>query len=150
MKKIFISLTLLLFAFLSNSQVINPVDFTFSSKKKVGNNYEVTITATLNKGWHIYSQNSGKLGPIPTSITFNANPLIKLVGKAKEVGSLVKTFDKNFNSKVLYFNNKVSFVQTITLKAPVKTNITGLIEYMLCDDNKCLPPTKKTFDIAIQ
>ena len=32
----------------------------------------------------------------------------------------------------------------------MKTNVRGSIEYMICDDTKCLPPVKKFFDIKLQ
>ena len=150
MKKI---LSLLTFAFLisvGKSQITDPVAFTYVAKKKTGNIYELVITATLNKGWHIYSQNSDKNGSLPTKIAFNPNPLVTITGKPKETGKLIKLYDKTMKANLQYYANNVTFTQTVTLKAAVKTNITGTINYMLCDDNKCLPPTKKTFDIAIQ
>lgn len=150
MKKI---LSLLTFTFLisvAKSQITEPVTFTYAAKKKTGNTYELIITANLQKGWHIYSQQSDKNGSLPTKITFNANPLITITGKPKETGKLVKLYDKTMKANLQYYSNTVTFIQTVTLKAAVKTNITGTINYMLCDDSKCLPPSKKTFDISIQ
>ena len=48
------------------------------------------------------------------------------------------------------YSEKVQFVQTVTVKGKVKTNIAGTIEYMVCNDVKCLPPTKKLFDLKLQ
>jgi thiol:disulfide interchange protein DsbD len=107
------------------------------------------ITATVSKPWHIYSQNSGADGPIPTTITINPNPLITKEGKFKEIGKLVKFFDKNFNTNVLYYSDKVVFTQTIKLKTKAKTVVTGKVDYMVCNDEKCLPPTKKAFTIKL-
>lgn len=142
----------LAFSLLGNAvaaQVKNPVDWSYKAVKK-GSNFEVVITATLKKPWHIYSQNTGKAGPIPTNITFGKNPLVTLVGKVKETGKLEKTFDKNFQTDVLSYANKVVFTQVVKVPAGVKTNITGTVEYMVCDDEQCLPPTKKSFDIKLQ
>jgi thiol:disulfide interchange protein DsbD len=99
--------------------------------------------------WHIYSQNTGKGGPIATTVKFKTNPLVTVTGKTNEIGKLEKTYDKNFKTNVLYYSNKVQFVQTIKLKGKVKTNISGTIEYMVCDDSQCLPPTKKNFDLKL-
>ena len=132
----------------TNAQVQNPVKWKYEAKKK-GANYEVVITATVDKPWHIYSQNTGKNGPVPTTITFKTNPLITLNGKVKEAGKLEKIYDKNFQTDVLFYSGSVVFTQTIQVKAGVKTNISGTVEYMVCDDEKCLPPTKKTFDIKL-
>ena len=130
------------------AQVKNPVDWKYEAKKKA-EGYQIIITATVKKPWHIYSQNTGKSGPVPTEIKFAPNPLVKLVGNVKEVGKLEKTFDKTFNTDVLFYSNSVIFTQDITVKAGLKTNISGTVEYMVCNDEQCLPPTKKTFDIKL-
>jgi thiol:disulfide interchange protein DsbD len=136
------------------AQIKDPVSWKYETVKQSGNSYQLVITATVPKPWHIYSQNTPKGGPIPTKINVNSNPLISVAaGKAKEIGKLEKTLDKNFSAKgveVLFFGDQVQFVQNITLKGAVKTNISGSVEYMVCDDSQCLPPTKKSFDIKIQ
>ncbi|TSA66050.1 MAG: hypothetical protein D4R41_00075, partial [Sediminibacterium sp.] len=50
---------------------------------------------------------------------------------------------------VLYYADQVQFVQTITVKGNIKTNISGSVNYMVCDDSQCLPPTTKSFDIKL-
>lgn len=136
------------------AQIKDPVSWKYEGVKQSGNSYQLVITATVPKPWHIYSQNTPKGGPIPTKINVNSNPLISVAaGKAKEIGKLEKTLDKNFSAKgveVLFYGDQVQFVQNITLKGAVKTNISGSVEYMVCDDSQCLPPTKKSFDIKIQ
>jgi thiol:disulfide interchange protein DsbD len=76
--------------------------------------------------------------------------LVQVNGKTKELGKLEKNFDKNFGAEIAYFSKKVQFVQSVTLKVASKTRLTGEIEYMVCNDERCLPPTKVPFDIAIQ
>jgi hypothetical protein len=51
---------------------------------------------------------------------------------------------------VLSYSDKVQWVQTVKVKGGIKTNISGTIEYMVCDDSHCLPPTKKSFDLKLQ
>ena len=136
------------------AQIKDPVGWKYEIVKQSGNNYQLVITATVPKPWHIYSQNTPKGGPIPTKIKINSNPLITVAtGKAKEIGKLEKILDKNFSAKgveVFYYSDQVQFVQNISLKTAVKTNISGLVEYLVCDDSQCFPPTKKSFDIKIQ
>ena len=148
MKKILLFLTLIFFSAAVFSQIKSPVTWMASSKKK-GDNYEVILTATLPKPWHIYSQKTGD-GPLPTKFTFVKNPLLKMVGNVKEVGKLKEEYDKNFDSKVKYFGDKVQFIQTVKVKGNVKTNVGVTVEYMVCDDSQCLPPTKKTFNVALK
>lgn len=145
-------IVVLLSVFLVNigfSQTKNPVSFTYQAVKKNATTYEIVITANLEKTWHIYSQNTDAGGPVPTKITFKPNPLVKLSGKIAEKGKMLKVKDKNFNVNVMYYSDKVQFIQTVTVKANTKTNITGTVDYMVCDDEKCLPPKKVSFEVKL-
>ncbi len=149
MKKIIVVLLSFMFVCNAFSQTKNPVSFTYEAVKKNATTYEIVITANLEKPWHLYSQNTDAGGPVPTKITFKPNPLLKLKGKPAEKGKLVKEKDKNFGVNVMYYGNKVQFVQTVTIKANTKTSISGTIDYMVCDDEKCLPPKKVSFEVKL-
>jgi thiol:disulfide interchange protein DsbD len=150
MKKLILFSLFAVATFSAQAQMKDPVSWKYEAVKKSGNVYEITITATIEKPWHIYSQNTGKGGPVPTSFAFSKNPLVTLEGKTKENGKLEKIFDKNFNTNVLYYSGTVTFVQTAKVKSTAKTSVSGKVEYMVCDDTQCLPPTKKSFDIKLQ
>src|SRR5215212_1890179 len=95
MKKIVFVLISLLTAGIVSAQVLNPVSWTFSSKKISDNEYEIKMTATIQKGWHLYSQIQPEDAIAqPTAFSFNKNPLVELNGKVKEVGKLEKYKDK--------------------------------------------------------
>lgn len=149
MKKLFLFVVVSLVVSGVFSQVKDPVSWKYEARKISAQVYELSITATVERPWHIYSQNTGKGGPVPTKFTFKTNPLISISGLTKESGKLEKAFDKNFNTNVLSYANKVEFIQTVKLKSKVKTNISGAVEYMVCDDQQCLPPTTKKFDIKL-
>jgi len=131
------------------SQLSDPVKWSFTSKK-VADGYEIHLKANVEKGWHIYSQYTSDEGPVPTSIRFNKNPLVTLVGKVKEVGKMETKMEPLFGVEVKQFNGAVDFVQTVKVKGKGKTSMGGTIEFMLCDDHRCLPPTKKNFTIALK
>ncbi len=145
-------LSILLTAILTGclAQPKNPVNWTFSSTKLGNNKYELKMTATLGSGWHIYSQKTPEGGPEPTKFDFAPNGLVTNTGIPKEVGKIIKKQDEGFGVEVMYYSNKVDFVQTVTVKGGIKTNISGKVHYMLCDDSKCLPPTEASFNIALQ
>ncbi|HCL06294.1 MAG TPA: hypothetical protein DHW64_10150 [Chitinophagaceae bacterium] len=150
MKKIIYTLLFTIVAGVVSAQIKDPVSWTFEAKKKTADTYEVVLSANIQGKWHIYSQKTGKGGPIPTKVNFKANPLLNITGAVKEVGKVEKVYDEIFQTDVLYLSNKVQYIQTVKLKGKAKTNITGTIEYMVCDDAQCLPPAKKTFDIKLQ
>ena len=149
MKKIGVIFCSLVFVLNVNAQKLNPVKWTFEAVKKSDKQYELQITANVESQWHINSQ-FVKGGPVPTSISFQANPLLQVKGVAKEIGKIEKKFDKNFNAEIAYFSNKVQFAQLVNLKVASKTKIAGEVEYMVCNDERCLPPTKVAFEIALQ
>ena len=135
---------------LSFAQVKNPVKWSFSSKKIDASTYEVKMTASLERGWHIYSQTTPEGGPVPTTIEFTKNPLLTLQGSAKETGKLEQRHEELFGVDVKQYSSKVDFVQTVKVKANVKTTLNGSVEFMTCNDHECLPPTKQTFSIALK
>jgi DsbC/DsbD-like thiol-disulfide interchange protein len=149
MKKIFFAIVLVMFIGVADAQINNPVLWTYSAKKIADKTYELHITATIGNNWHLYAQDAGE-GPVPTQITFTANPLIKLDGKVKEVGKMEKSFDKNFNSTLKFYANKVDFVQKIKVKSSIATVIKGSVNYMVCNDKQCLPPKDVLFSIKVE
>ena len=148
MKKLLVLFCSIVFAMNVDAQKANPVKWTFTAIKKSDKQYEVVASATIDAPWHMYSQFvSG--GPIPTTFTFSKNPLIQLAGKTKEKGKLQKMYDKNFKTELSFFSDKVDFVQTVNLKVASKTNLVGVVEYSVCNDDRCLPPVKVPFEVAL-
>jgi len=128
----------------------SPVTWTFSSKKVTDNTYEIKMTATMEKGWHLYSQEQPEDAVAgPTTFTITSNPLIELVGKIKENGKMQKFHDKELGISANQYSEKVEFVQTVKLKGKVKTSFNGSVEYQTCDDKKCLPPKTVNFKVAL-
>ncbi len=147
MKKIFTFIALL-FALGLQAQVENPVQWSFSAQPSGNKQYVVHLTATIQNKWHIYAQDAGE-GPAPTVVTFALNPLVQLEGSIQEIGKLETVFDKNFNSNLRYYSNKVDFVQKIKIKSSASTILKGTIGYMVCNDRKCLPPKEIPFSIKL-
>jgi thiol:disulfide interchange protein DsbD len=151
MKQILAATFLLLFSNVLFAQMVkNPVDWTATSKKIANKTYEIHLTATMPSGWHIYSQTTPDGGPVPTNISFIKNPLFQLQGTAKEIGKLEQHNEPLFGVDVKQFSNKVDFVQVIKLKANVKTSADVAVEFMVCNDKLCLPPSTKKFTIALK
>jgi thiol:disulfide interchange protein DsbD len=149
MKKIFFSLAVILITMTALAQ--SPVSWAFTSKKISDKVYEVHMTATIIKGWHLYAQTQPKDAIAqPTSFQFNNNPLLNFDGKVKEVGKLEKYKDKVLDLSAYQYSNKVNFVQIVKLKGNAKTAVIGKLEYQTCDDKKCLPPKTIPFTIALK
>lgn len=148
MKKLLTALALFALPILASAQIENPVKWSFTAKKVNATTYEVHATATIDAGWHLYAQEAGE-GPVPTSFKFTKNPLAVLTGKTEEVGKLHKSFDKNFNSELKYYENTIDFVQKVTVKGKAATKVKGTVEFMVCDDHQCLPPKEVEFAVSV-
>jgi hypothetical protein len=144
-------LLILAFAILPDAWVFaqDPVHWSFTARKTGYGKYQLHLTATVDAPWHTYSQTTPEGGPLPTRISINKNPLVMLTGTVKEVGELHLTHDKTFDVDVKSFAGKVDYIQELTLKGKVKTNITGEVEYMACNDVQCLSPKKILFTIVL-
>jgi thiol:disulfide interchange protein DsbD len=133
------------------SAQLNPVNWSFASKKINDKEYELQLIATIQPGWHLYSQTQPEDAIAqPTSFKFNKNPLLDLNGKVAEVGKLEKYKDKALDVSANQYSNKVVFVQKVRVKGKAKTAVTGNLEYQTCNDEKCLPPKTVNFSIALK
>ena len=66
-----------------------------------------------------------------------------------EIGNLEKAYDPNFMSTLKFYNKKVDFVQKISLKSTASTVLKGVLSFMVCNENKCLPPKEIPFSIKV-
>ena len=137
-------------AALGSKAQLNPVSWAFASKKTADKTYELRITATIQSGWHLYSQTQPDDAIAePTKITINKNPLLTLDGKIKEQGKLEKFHDAKLKVSANQYSSKVEFVQTVKLKSNAKTKISGSVRFQTCDDEKCLRPETVTFNVVL-
>jgi len=149
MRSIILSFVLSLSFFSSTGQELTPVKWSMDIKSLNGDEYELTWTAAIDKGWTVYSQFTSDDGPVPTEITFESEGFEKL-GKASEAGHMKDGFDKIFEVDVIKFLDDENFVIKQKIKAtPETTNITGYLTYMTCDDKRCLPPTDVDFNFTL-
>ncbi|MDC8000951.1 cytochrome c biogenesis protein CcdA [Aequorivita todarodis] len=141
MKKIYLFLLLATISLASvQSQVLDPVKWSTSIKKISETEYDLISKATIEDKWHLYSQVVPDDGPLPTNLTFEENSAYKLVGTAKESkGHTVH--DPVFDMVITFFENTATFTQRIKLTGNEGTTVKGEVEFMVCDDTRCLPPS---------
>lgn len=134
-----LSVLLLFLPVLLHAQIYNPIKWSTSFRSLENNKGEIIITAKLEKGWHLYSQFINDGGPVPTTFTFEPSPDYELVDGVKEVSPVTNGFDPTFKMDIAYFSNEAIFIQKVNLKNKEVT-IKGNVEFMVCDDEQCLPP----------
>lgn len=149
MKKLIV-LTLCVIAFSAKiqAQVLTPVHWSYGSKKISATEAVVFFKASIDPGWHVYSQHVGDGGPVKTTFTFKASPDFTLDGETIEPKPISR-MEKVFNMEVGFFETSVIFQQKVKLKKG-QTNVTGTLEYMTCNDHQCLPPDDIEFNIPVK
>ena len=150
MKRILIALILLL-GLQIQAQIYDPIKWTTSVEKVSDSQFDLIITATLEGGWHLYSQNKvGDDGPIPTEFSFKDSlNTYQLVGKVIE-GKGHTEHDKVFDMVIKYFEKEAVFKQRINVLTDKKIIINEVVNFMVCDDTTCLPPTDVDLTFTIQ
>lgn len=142
MKNIIIAL-LLLFSGSMFAQMYNPVKWSTSVEKISDKEYVLKAQAVIQSGWHLYGQYIEEGGPSRTVFSFkNPKKSFELIGKmTEEKGHEVQ--DKIFDMKIKYFEDKALFTQKIKFTSDEVSNIAAEVEFMVCDDNNCLPPSSE-------
>jgi hypothetical protein len=132
----------------AEAQILTPVHWSYSAKMVGAGEAEVFATATIDDGWHVYSQHIKDGGPVKTTFTFKPSPEYATDGATMEPKPIVR-MESVFNMNVGFFEHSVVFRQKIKLKAS-QTTIKGTLEYMTCNDHQCLPPEDIDFSIPVK
>lgn len=131
-----------------SSGILDPVKWAWTYDKQEDGSYLAQYTATIEKGWTVYSQHTGEDGPVPTSITYTNEGDLASIGTAEESGYKKKGPDPYFDNVVVvkYLSDKpFTLTQKLKLKEGVSKDIEGYLTYMACNDKTCLPPTDVDF-----
>lgn len=151
MKSFLTTLTFIFtWSFFTFGQIYNPVKWDHKVVETGANTYDVIFMAEIESGWYIYSQYlDGEDGPIPTSFNFDSTTGFELSGKNVECPlNRKEVFDKLFDMDLVKYQKKAIFRQEITSNV-VDKKLTGFLEYMTCDEEKCLPPAQVDFELDL-
>jgi thiol:disulfide interchange protein DsbD len=105
----------------------------------------VTLDATIEDGWHVYSvaqpaaQPGG--GPIPTRITIVSGQNVTAAGDPKAETPPQVSFDSAFRMNVAEHDRQARFTVPIALAtAPAPDSVRVDVRYQTCNASLCLPP----------
>ena len=133
----------------AGAQILNPVHWSYKVENISKDEAVLVFTADIDDKWHLYSQNIPDGGPVPTSFTFKASENYEPEGKVKEVSKGENIFDSSFNMKLTVFSHKAVFKQKIRKKTDMPFSVTGTLEFMCCDDSRCIPPKEMDFSFSL-
>lgn len=122
----------------------HPVSWKFHSDSIAPLTFKIAFVASINEPFHIYPQSyDGGMG-MPTTITWEENPNVQLIGEMEEKGAA-----SSAGETVAYYAKGVTFSQTIKLRADEKTVLHFRIRYMACNTQMCLPPSSKEYTLIV-
>ncbi|QDO95485.1 thiol:disulfide interchange protein [Formosa sediminum] len=132
-----------------NGQVLDPVKWSTSVEKLSDTEYNLITTAKIDSGWHLYSQTVPEGGPIATTFIYdNSEETFTLKGNTiEEAGHTIE--DPVFEMEIKFFEGEAKFIQKINVSKPTPT-LLGFVEFMVCDDTRCLPPTEIELEFHLE
>lgn len=148
MKKVLLAAAALVLSLGAKAQIESHVKWSYAAKRISPIEAVVFLKATIDDKWHIYGLDVKDGGPIKTSFTFTKSKDYSLNGAATQP-TPIKKYETTFKMDVTYFEKSVIFQQKIKLKSPAATVVKGQLEYMTCNDSKCLPPEDVEFSIPV-
>ncbi|MBB4801572.1 thiol:disulfide interchange protein DsbD [Flavobacterium nitrogenifigens] len=148
-KNIFLLGFFLLFSIFVKAQIYNPIKWVTHVENISENEYELQAKAIIEPGWHLYSQSVLDGGPIPTRFSFVKSSECEFFGAVKEEkGKMVN--DPVFKMQIKFFEKETTFKQRIKISSLKLFKIKAEVEYMVCNDENCLPPTFDELEFTVK
>jgi|694.fasta_scaffold07825_7 thiol:disulfide interchange protein len=152
LKKYILTLVATLIISVLTAQIFEPVKWKFKANVLNDKEAEIIASAVIEEKWHVYalklSDKADAIGPIPTTIKLNPAPGYELQGSPQE-GKYITHFDANFEMDLNYFENTAQFKQKIKIKTDKPFKVSGVVEYMACNDERCIFPDPELFELEI-
>lgn len=135
------------------AQILEPVKWTVSAEPTgVINEFTLIFKGTIDEGWKVYSHYMPKadISPVPLNIFYDKMPDgLVLEGEMEELGRREEAIEPLFdNLNIKFYHKKVTLRQKVKITKDVK--LEGYLEYMTCDDVKCLPPGNFNFSFDLK
>jgi thiol:disulfide interchange protein len=136
-----------------SAQILEPVKWKYTFQQLNETEGELIATATIDPHWHVYalkvSDDPNFMGPMETKLSLTDSPNFSKVGGPTQ-GKYIKHADPVYdNEELMYFENTAVFKQKIKLNTDKPFVLKGELEYMSCDDEKCIFPDPEKFSVNV-
>lgn len=130
----------------ATAQIFQPVSWDWKVEKKGDGKVDIVFTATIDEHWHIYSLDVSD-GPLPTEFKFEEREGLKPKGSVVESDPIVM-YDKTFEMDLAFHEHEATFRQSFEVSK--SDTIKGYLSFMVCDDQRCLPPEYVDFAVYVK
>ena len=133
----------------AHAQVEQPVSWRFTATGQ-----QAEMTADIDMPWHMYDIGPYDGGPNATTFTFTLPNGVSLDGGIQQSPAPTRVHDEIFGMEIGYFARSAKFVQRFKfspqlIAAGKPVTIKGNVEWQVCDDESCLPPTDEDFTLTL-
>ena len=144
MKRLFVFLlSFLAFSTFANAAILEPVKWEVQQGET-----EIVFRAKIDDPWHLYGTYLPEDGPVPTSIEYTTLQGVELAGELIPKSTLVKSFDNAYEMELSWYEKEAVFIQKIIITDAENYSIEGFVEFMVCNNEQCLPPVKHDFSFG--
>ncbi|MCB0759942.1 MAG: thioredoxin family protein [Flavobacteriales bacterium] len=138
----------------ANCQVVDPVKWKMEIREGENGQSSIAFISSIEEHWHVYStilsDDPEAFGPIPTSIEFEPNDQVEIIGVLSPISNMLTAYDPNFEMDLNFFENEAIFLQNLKCSPGVSTELRGTFNYMACDDSKCIFPDPINFSVVVE
>lgn len=151
LKAIFSVILLAVVSLVASGQSQSPITWTENLEMTSDTEGQITFTAAISDGWHMYSTDIPTGGPTPTSFDFRKIEGAQLIGGVEPSVKPTVVADEMFDNLMIgYWEGTVQFVQKFALKEGSKgCRFNVVVEAMACNDQSCNRPEKTPFEISL-
>ena len=138
-----------------SAQAQDPVHWTAEIEEESlapGAKITVTVRATIDAGWYIYSITQGEGGPVPSKISLSAEQPFTLAGKVEGTEPKVK-FDQNFQMQVEVHEGRVSYAVPVQVSVEAGSDVSEMevrARYQACTNRVCLPAQTEKISLPVK
>ncbi len=128
-------------ACLLHAQLMDPIRWHVEAEPGNDDTIVLKWVATMDKGWHLYTQDLPEDGPVPTRFFIVDSINIAWKGPVLATQAPTHQFEKAFEMELSFYHDSVAFFQQVVPLQYVDSITVG-VSYMTCNDEMCLPPTE--------
>lgn len=132
---------------------LRPVVWSATAPKSAapGSTVPITLVATIDDGWHLYSTTQPSGGPIPTRISVGPSSIFAEAGALAFPKPTVAP-DPNFGINVETYQRTVTFTVPVHVAADARRGVDTvalLARFQACNASLCLPPKTQTVSVPV-
>ena len=130
-----------------SAQIYNPVSWKFSQKQISASEVELQFKADIEEHWHMYSQYvDDEMVATKFTIILGEDTISPKLQESKTI----EEYEPLFEMTLRYFEHEAIFKYKHELNKDEIIQISGYVDFMVCDEKQCLPPDYEEFNFKVR